>query len=507
MVYCKNCGKENKKGKFCKFCGVILVKPKLFTLKNVLIISVVILFILAIIELIALSTPVEKDNLFGNVQKINYLLAGKKFCGDHNCNENELYFCKKDCVWCGDGTCQTDEIGSCYEDCEWCGDGYCEQNENCNICSKDCGSCQAKAYCGDGICNPDECKIGCNKDCPISQCENGVCEPQKEENCVIAPNDCRCKLNERCNRETKICETITCGNNICDLNENSLICPNDCKEEYKELLLDPNKDLPIIFVHGHTVGEDELQFGPRGWYNFQKKLENEGYEAINVVLLPSDYPPKSNRGVWNDKKLSVTMTYYFNRYNQLGDVVVTADNQPIDVYAQRLKDIVEVVKHNTGKNRVIIVAHSMGGLVSRTYIKYYSGNKNVDKLITIGTPNHGIYGYVASLCQIGRGLINTAPECDEMQYDSSFINNLNSPSEVYSNIKYLAIIGINTTSTSCPNNEKWDGVICSSSAKLNGAENFIFSPITQYSGRLHRAMINPDETSEVYNKIVEFLRK
>ncbi len=39
--------------------------------------------------------------------------------------------------------------------------------------------------------------------------------------------------------------------------------------------------------------------------------------------------------------------------------------------------------------RIDIVAHSLGGLVSRTYIQALGGDRRVDRLITLGTPHHG----------------------------------------------------------------------------------------------------------------------
>ena len=176
MVYCHDCGKENKKGKFCKFCGAKL-KSNYFS--NKILIFAVIIFTLIILEVIALNTPIEKENVFGQIKRGNFLLLGIEFCGNSKCDENELYICKKDCVWCGDGRCQKEEIGNCYDDCEWCGDGYCQSNENCGTCSKDCGNCKADFYCGDRVCNPGECNAGCTKDCELSECENGICEKNK----------------------------------------------------------------------------------------------------------------------------------------------------------------------------------------------------------------------------------------------------------------------------------------------------------------------------------------
>ena len=53
-----------------------------------------------------------------------------------------------------------------------------------------------------------------------------------------------------------------------------------------------------------------------------------------------------------------------------------------------LKDKIEQVKQQTGAQKVNIIAHSMGGLVAKNYIKHY-GSGSVDKFINIGTPHLG----------------------------------------------------------------------------------------------------------------------
>ncbi|MFA5188655.1 MAG: hypothetical protein WC460_04820 [Patescibacteria group bacterium] len=78
------------------------------------------------------------------------------YCGDYLCNNNETCnTCPKDC-------------GSCPAPVEYCGDGVCNNNETCLLCSKDCGSCPTpEQYCGDGTCNNDETCLSCSKDCGL----------------------------------------------------------------------------------------------------------------------------------------------------------------------------------------------------------------------------------------------------------------------------------------------------------------------------------------------------
>ena len=57
--------------------------------------------------------------------------------------------------------------------------------------------------------------------------------------------------------------------------------------------------------------------------------------------------------------------------------------------AEYLKNAIDVMKNTTKVSKVDIVAHSMGGLVARSYIEGDAYGNDVDKLITIATPQHG----------------------------------------------------------------------------------------------------------------------
>jgi pimeloyl-ACP methyl ester carboxylesterase len=87
------------------------------------------------------------------------------------------------------------------------------------------------------------------------------------------------------------------------------------------------------------------------------KLESEGF-----VVFPLDFAPG------------------WGKFNGIGD---------IKIYAGRISDFISLVKKLTGAEKVDIIAHSMGGLISRWYLEKADGSKNVDQLIMLGTPNHG----------------------------------------------------------------------------------------------------------------------
>jgi uncharacterized alpha/beta hydrolase family protein len=196
----------------------------------------------------------------------------------------------------------------------------------------------------------------------------------------------------------------------------------------------------------------------------------------------------------------------------------------ISEYAKRLSQVVDAVKKRTGKDKVILVSHSMGGLVARTYLSYYGGESSVDKLIMVGTPNNGISGAISFLCgntiaQFGIGLLDSikngkvsdfvmsprknTPECSDMKIGSDFLKKLNQ--NIPKSVKYLAVVGVGDNSTNCPNNEQWDGTVCSSSVKLSGMQTYEYLPKI-HSELLHTSMINPNVSPQVYMRIVNFIK-
>jgi len=60
----------------------------------------------------------------------------------------------------------------------------------------------------------------------------------------------------------------------------------------------------------------------------------------------------------------------------------------IERSADQLGRKIESMCAATGAQRVIVVAHSMGGLVARAYMRRY-GSARIARIITIGTPHHG----------------------------------------------------------------------------------------------------------------------
>ncbi|WP_040338493.1 alpha/beta fold hydrolase [Candidatus Blastococcus massiliensis] len=57
--------------------------------------------------------------------------------------------------------------------------------------------------------------------------------------------------------------------------------------------------------------------------------------------------------------------------------------------AQDLGDHIERICAQTGHDRVHVVGHSLGGLISRYYVQRQGGDRRVDSLVTLGTPHGG----------------------------------------------------------------------------------------------------------------------
>jgi len=60
----------------------------------------------------------------------------------------------------------------------------------------------------------------------------------------------------------------------------------------------------------------------------------------------------------------------------------------IDEFAPQVQAAVEHLCTVTGSPRVIILAHSMGGLVARAYLRRHGADR-IARVITLGTPHHG----------------------------------------------------------------------------------------------------------------------
>jgi pimeloyl-ACP methyl ester carboxylesterase len=106
----------------------------------------------------------------------------------------------------------------------------------------------------------------------------------------------------------------------------------------------PTANVPVVLVHGY--------FANRGYFRLLvKRLEAQG---IAPIFVPTAH-------------------------------AVTA---PIEAFADGLRAHVERIVAGTGQPRVVLVGHSMGGLVARAYMARH-GTARVARLVTLGSPHRG----------------------------------------------------------------------------------------------------------------------
>jgi triacylglycerol esterase/lipase EstA (alpha/beta hydrolase family) len=203
-----------------------------------------------------------------------------------------------------------------------------------------------------------------------------------------------------------------------------------CAEKWKFEGYEPQNDpnYPILLVHGwqmvlynpleiwqtyiHKVTGRELKFDQQDAISKAERIS-----AITPMLVQDD-TFNQNHYVYKISPMNGNYRAVFvSDYNSIllnptdpihSKRFVTIDD--LKFYADCLKKEIDVIKSSTGYNKVQIIAHSMGGLVSRTYIEsedfdcdyakhvYPLGthrmtlptySNDVYRLIMIGTPNHG----------------------------------------------------------------------------------------------------------------------
>ncbi|MBC8586884.1 esterase/lipase family protein [Paratissierella segnis] len=121
---------------------------------------------------------------------------------------------------------------------------------------------------------------------------------------------------------------------------------------------------PIVFIPGlfGSLGDDVI----KGTGEFSFGLAEKIYKPFIEILNSMGYIEGLNLFVsYYDWKMSV-----------------------LDAVNKYLYQDIEIIKYKTGMNKVILIGHSLGGLLGRAYINYFSPD-SVDKLIMIGTPNLG----------------------------------------------------------------------------------------------------------------------
>ncbi len=198
-----------------------------------------------------------------------------------------------------------------------------------------------------------------------------------------------------------------------------------------------------------------------------KGIEEKVSEARSILLLI--------HGIIGDTKsiaegLGQILLVDGKPLHSLFDLVLTYDYEnlttPIAETGRQLRaDLQRIGVHSADRKDLVILAHSMGGLVSRWLIEREHGNEFVNHLVMCGTPNHGSpFGKVANARKIAGSLATLAinyipavapfaygilvalnrsrritPTLEEMKSTSKFLSTLNSSPDPH--IPYSIVAG------------------------------------------------------------------
>ncbi|GEB48347.1 hypothetical protein SCA03_08980 [Streptomyces cacaoi] len=147
------------------------------------------------------------------------------------------------------------------------------------------------------------------------------------------------------------------------------------------------KHRPIVFVHGYNSASGV-------WGNMIDYAADYGYDRGEL--------------------------HAFN----YSDLTYKGSRTEIEAIAKnRLAPYVTDLAKKSPDGKVDIVAHSMGGLVARAYLRWYGGAALTKHYVAMGTPQHG--AAVANALKILCGAAFDV-QCKQMQVDSDFIKALNS---------------------------------------------------------------------------------
>jgi pimeloyl-ACP methyl ester carboxylesterase len=102
----------------------------------------------------------------------------------------------------------------------------------------------------------------------------------------------------------------------------------------------------------------------------------------------------------------------------------------LDDLADQVGLHVMALRQRTGKDQIDIVAHSLGGVAARQYIKFHGGDKYIKHLVCLGSPHHGV-GYAV----LGPGITIATL----FRPHSQQLNALNRPTETYGAVSYTNV--------------------------------------------------------------------
>jgi len=270
-----------------------------------------------------------------------------------------------------------------------------------------------------------------------------------------------------------------------------------------------NDTYPLLFVHGHSSRESEaIKRSLKAFDRYQEKLDyDEIYEGYGIIY-PGEKKEFSDKGDWSNTTLpiSVRTTYYVDL--EEGKINKTYafssfEERNITEYANRLKKVIDTLTYRTNSKKVDIIAHSMGGLVVREYLRLY-GDEKIGKIVMVGTPNKGVNSIVSTrLCNFA----NPSFECRQMVSGSSFLKGLNSINISEYDTKIMTVAGSCCKFCALCNGQDYsDQVVFTKNVAIEGAKNVVLNESKGQIDELHSELINPYLHDDVYQEVLKFLK-
>lgn len=135
-------------------------------------------------------------------------------------------------------------------------------------------------------------------------------------------------------------------------------------------------------------------------YNYNKK------DTRTPVLFIHGWTENRRNWRWIIKHLSLFISdrcfYTIN---------LTPIDSNLETYAVQVKNKIDEILAISKHDKVILVGHSMGGILSRDYVRT-NGHQHVEKIITLGSPHKGTtLGFLA----LGKAVKQMLPNCEYLR--------------------------------------------------------------------------------------------
>ena len=169
---------------------------------------------------------------------------------------------------------------------------------------------------------------------------------------------------------------------------------------------------PIIFIPGVTGSElsrgNETVWPTNDRATVRSLELDENGEDIGDAIVPSRVMRRIPlRGPFSSKKGPFTwpvyegfFTFFTKKGYKLGTDLFEFPydwRKDMEVNSLKLGIFIDDIRERTHHDKVILIAHSLGGLVARSLMMITSVHKNIEKLFLLGSPHHGAPRYLSLL--------------------------------------------------------------------------------------------------------------